>query len=161
MKSSLWETIISESPYNGVSIPYMVGKYYNNGRVPDLQTSDCIRIVLEDIVNTVQPDNEAAIFPCNSYAPFIPMIQFLRCNRSTDDLKQILTNNPRIKNSKGEIVIYLQEDWKELHSLEDLTRYFWNKYGEHIKQGHFSVRRTAVLQPDNTYHIWGDFADNE
>ena len=139
----------------------MVGKYYNNGRVPDLQTSDCIRIVLEDIVNTVQPDNEAAIFLCNSYTPFIPMIQFLRHNRSMNELKHILTNNPRIKNSKGEIAIYLQEDWEKVHSLEDLTRYFWNKYGEHIKQGHFSVRRTTVLQPDNTYHIWGDFADNE
>ena len=99
MDSPLWETVILKSPYNGVSIPYMVGKYYGNGRVQDLQTADCIRIVLEDIVNTVQPNNEAAIFLCNSYSPSIPMIQFLRNNRNEDELKEIVANNPHIKNS--------------------------------------------------------------
>ena len=161
MESPLWESVILKSPYNGVSIPYMVGKYYGNGRVQDLQTADCIRIVLEDIVNTVQPNNEAAIFLCNSYSPSIPMIQFLRNNRNEDELKEIVANNPHIKNSKGQIAIYLQADWAEKCSLEYLVQFFWNMYGEHIKQKHFSVQATTALQPDNTYHLWGNYTNKE
>ena len=126
MMKPLWETVILGSPYNGVSIPYMVGKYYNNKQVQeqDLQTSNSIRIVLEDIVNTVQPNNAAAIFLCASYSPFMPMIQFLRNNRSEDELDKIVANNPHIKNSKGQIAIYLQVDWAEKRSLEDLVQFF-------------------------------------
>ena len=163
MENPLWETVILESPYNGVSIPYMVGKYYYSKQVQaqDLQTPDSIRIVLEDIVNTVQPNNEAAVFLCNSYSPSIPMIQFLRNNRNEDELKKIVANNPHIKNSKGQIAIYLQVDWAKKNSLEDLVQFFWNMHGEHIKQKHFSVQKTTTLQPDNTYHLWGNFTEKE
>ncbi|WP_300255952.1 hypothetical protein [uncultured Alistipes sp.] len=161
METPLWETVILESPYAGVSIPYMVGKYYSNGRVQDLHTSNCIRIVLEDIVNTAQPNNEAAIFSCDLYVPHIPMIQLLRANRSVEDIEKITANNPHIKNNKGQIAIYLQADWAEKCSLDDLVQFFWNMYGEHIKQKHFSVQATTALQPDKTYHLWGNYTDKE
>ena len=89
------------------------------------------------------------------------MIQFLRNNRNEDELKEIVANNPHIKNSKGQIAIYLQVDWVRKNSLDDLVQFFWNMYGEHIKQKHFSVQATTALQPDKTYHLWGNYTDKE
>ena len=157
MEKPLWKEIIKGSEYDGVTIPYMVGQFYQRNVISndEIQTTNCIKIVLENIVRTANIGNEAAILLCDKYNPYIPMIQLLDgMERNSDDIITIKNSNPSIKNNNGDPVLYLQIDMTSFTSIESLAEYFWQKYKQQIKNHRFSVRKSSEIQEDGTYHIW-------
>lgn len=68
LKEPLWKKFIKESGFNGISIPYLVGKFYKAGIITDkdLLSSNCIKIILLNIVNSAVVGDEAAILLCNN-----------------------------------------------------------------------------------------------
>lgn len=160
MEKDLWKEIINESGYDGVSIPYMVGKFYEKGFITegDLQTSKCVNIVLSNITNFITIGNEPAILLCDQYTPYIPMIQMLKgMDRTEEEIQSIQINNPSIKNSQGDMVLYLQIDESPDITLEELAEKYWDMYSDIIKNKRFSVTSSSSLQSDGTYHIWSAF----
>lgn len=157
MKRSLWKEIIEESDFEGVSIPFMVGKFYSLGFITEeeLQTPESIRLVLANIIETASVGSEAAIFLCNKYTPYIPMIQTISSmDRSESDVITLKRNNPTICNIDGSPILYLHTGMEEYTTIEKLTQYFWQQYGKVIGLKKFSVKRSHTVQSDGTYHIW-------
>ncbi len=163
-KYPLWRYVIEnlkqKSPYNlGVSIPYMVGIYYKKGIIQNLETPECIRTIFQDMVDTIRPGAEVAIFLCNSYAPYIPMIQMLS-SRPVIEIEKIKTQKSYLSNQEGEPVIYLHLDYfPKPYNIDTLTNYFWEQYSTIIQRKTFSVKRSSTQQPDETFHEWGEIKE--
>lgn len=157
MERSLWKEIIEESDFDGVSIPFMVGKFYSLGFITEkeLQTPESIRLVLANIIETASVGSEAAVLLCNKYVPYIPMIQKLSSmDRNESDVRTLKENNPTICNIDGTPILYLHTGMEEYATIEKLTQYFWQQYEKVIRSKKFSVSRSHNVQPDGTYHIW-------
>lgn len=160
----LWRYVIEnlkqKTPYNlGVSVPYMVGVYYKKGLIQNLESSECIRTILQEMVDTIQPNEEAAIFLCDSYTPNVPMIQMLK-NRNLDDIKKIKTRKSYLTNQRGEPVIYLQLDYfPKPYDIDTLTAFFWRNYSAPIQRKTFSVKPSLTEQADGTHHEWGEIKE--
>lgn len=162
MRTQLWKEIIEESGFDGVSIPYMVGQFFKRGFISEdnLQTPDCIRIILSDITSGTIIGNEPAILLCNAYTPYIPMIQLLNSmNRTATEIQFIRKTNPSIKNNQGDAVLYLQLGELNNISIDRLVEKYWKKYGDIIKEHKFSVESASEIQADGTYHIWKRFEE--
>ena len=158
MRRHLWKDIIEESGYEGVSIPYMVGKFYQNGLIAkeDLQNANCIKIVLENIRNSDNVNDEAFIIPCDSYTPPVPMIHLLHNQQRTNkDITTIEKHHPNIKNTNGRPTIYLPLfGYNDILTIDDLSQRFWAMYEHQIICHKFSVSSSSEIQEDGTYHIW-------
>lgn len=160
----LWLKVISSLKNrkiidSGVSIPYMVGVYYLKSLIHDLESQDCIRTVLTNIINTVEHGNEVAIFSCDAYSPHIHIIQMLN-DRSSIEIEKVKKSNPYLSNPLGQPVIYLQMNGIiSPYNMDVLTEYLWNKYNKPIRQKNFSVVRTNSLQHDGTFNKWGEIKE--
>ena len=158
MDKLLWKRIIRDSGYHKVCIPYMVGKYYEQGIITNIDSSQCIKEVLNDIIESACVGREVAIFPCTSYTPNILMIQPLREGRSLDDINSIIENHAYCLNGQGEKVLFLPlNGYTGQQELETLSNKLWDEYGTPIKQKTFSVGHALTEQQDGTYNIWSKF----
>lgn len=158
MNKLLWKQIICDSGYHKVCIPYMVGKYYEKGIIISIDSSQCIKEVLNDIIDNACVGDEIVIFPCDSYEPNVLMIQPLREGRSINHIKSIITHHAYCLNKIGEKVLFLPlNGYSGQIELGTLCDDFWNLYGTPIRQKTFSVSHAQTEQPDGTYNIWSKF----
>ncbi|MBQ8423850.1 MAG: hypothetical protein IJY36_06285 [Coprobacter sp.] len=151
--SSPIKEIITESGFSGISIPYVVGKYYERGLISDLESSACIKNVLEDIVESISVGEEMAIFDCDSYNPWVEMLHYLSDNNADFFIGE---KYPCVENKKGEKVLFFQlqkYDGVKQYTIENLAEYYWKSYQNQIQQHRFSVRYLA----DEDINIWEEF----
>ena len=158
MDKLLWKQIIHDSGYHKVCIPYMVGQYYEKGIIASINSSQCIKDVLSDIIENASVGDEVAIFPCTSYRPNILMIQPLRVGRLANDINSIITHHAYCLNKRGEKVLFLPiGGYSGQQDIDTLCDDFWNLYGTPIREKTFSVSHARAEQPDGTYNIWSKF----
>lgn len=158
----LWKHVILRSKQMlgsryGVSIPYLVGVYYAKGKICNVETPACIKEVLQDIIDAVQPGDEVTIFPCDSYSPHIDIVQMLTGNRNEHEINMIRSKNPCLYNCNGLPVVYLPVGTS--HTIDTLTLYFWNKYQAPITNKKFSVFLAERQQSDGSFNCWSEIKE--
>ncbi len=140
----------------GFTIPFLVGAYYKRGflKETDLQTSYCIRFVLENVLKTVSEENPVKIFDCPNLNNE-PIFQYL--STEVEDLEAI----EHLKNYHPNInhLIYWHKKESDIFNLDSLVNYLWNKpstrgsvtYARLISSRYFSCHNG----------IWESFNDDE
>ena len=156
---NLWEQMLEkkhllEFDY-GFTIPFIVGAYYRRGflKDSDLQTSQCIRVIFANILETAQQGQPLVIFKCGSSKKLV--LQYITDGkRIPKEIESIIKKHHNIDH-----VIYLDFDvFQHPYTLDTLIAELWNRYHEPITNHTFSYEsrtwRTLNAKEQN-------FIDNE
>lgn len=156
---NLWEQMLEkkhllEFDY-GFTIPFIVGAYYRRGflKNSDLQTSQCIRVIFANILETAQQGQPLVIFKCGSSKKLV--LQYITDGkRMPKEIESIIKKHHNIDH-----VIYLDFDvFQHPYTLDTLIVELWNRYHEPITNHTFSYEsrtwRTLNAKEQN-------FIDNE
>ena len=140
----------------GFTIPFLIGAYYKRGFLKDeeLQTSQCIRFVLENILKTATEENPVKIFDCSDLENE-PVFQYLSTKiNDLGTIQHLKSYHPNIESK-----IYWDKKEADIFDFESLVSFLWNKqstrggatYAQLISNQHFSCHRG----------IWTSFNDDE
>lgn len=140
----------------GFTIPFIVGAYYSRGflKETDLQTSYCIRFVLENVLKTATEENPVKIFDCPDLNNE-PIFQYLSTKvESSQHISDLKKEHPNIDH-----LIYWHKKESEISDFDSLVDYLWNKkstrggekYAQLISEYRFSCHKGA----------WMTFNDDE
>ncbi len=123
---------------NGFTIPFIVGAYYRREflKEEDLQTSSCIKFLLEKVISTIKKGKEVLIFKCGNREKLV--LQYISDGKRTEkDIESIKEHSYNIGH-----IIYLDFDvFRQPYSFETLVTELWNRYNEPIINHMFSYRR--------------------
>ena len=108
----------------GFTIPFIVGAYHKRGFLTDedLQTSNCIRFVLETILKSASKENPVKIFDCPELENEL-ILQYLSTNvKDLEEIQHLKTYHPNVNN-----LIYWHKKESDISNLDSLVSYLWNK----------------------------------
>lgn len=153
---NLWKRMLEEKHLlkfdYGFTIPFLIGAYYKRGflKETDLQTSYCIRFVLENVLKTTVIENPVKIFDCPDLDNE-PIFQYLSVKiESPQYISDLKKEHPNIDH-----LIYWHKKESDIFDLDSLVSYLWNKssarggitYAQLIASQYFSCHKG----------IWGSF----
>jgi len=158
---TLWECVLCENTRkqlklnHGVTIPFMVGVYFEKGILveTDLQTKECIRRLCEWIITNKESDPKVLIFWCDSIKEYI--IQYITAGNRT---QKEIQNIQREGKSCIEQYIYLDDRLKGINNLDDLINKLWDLYSKPIINHTFSCQTPWIPIWGNK---WEKFSKNE
>ncbi|HBV81884.1 hypothetical protein [uncultured Alistipes sp.] len=141
---NLWKQMLDKKHLlgfnNGFTIPFIVGAYYRRGFLKDgdLQTSQCIRFVFTNILETVQRKQPLVIFKCGTKEKLV--LQYVTDGERTHEgIESIIKKHYNIDR-----VIYLDFDvFQHPYTLDTLIAELWNRYQEPITNHTFSYESRA------------------
>ncbi len=157
--SNLWKQMLEKKHLlnfnNGFTIPFIVGAYYRRGFLKDndLQTSQCIRFIFTNILETAQQGQLLVIFKCEFREKLV--LQYITDGgRTPNNIKSIKEQHYNIDH-----VIYLDFDvFQHPYTLDTLIAKLWNYYQKPITTHTFSYEsRTWRTLNDKEQN----FIDNE
>lgn len=140
----------------GFTIPFMVGAYYKRGFLTDenLQTSNCIRFVLETILKTVSEENPVKIFDCSELENEL-ILQYLSTNvENLEEIQHLKNYHPNINH-----LLYWHKKESGIFDLNSLVSYLWNK--ESTRGGEKYAQLIATQRFSCHNGVWTPFNEDE
>lgn len=146
---NLWKRMLEEKHLlkfdYGFTIPFLIGAYYKRGflKEEDLQTSACIRFLLEKVLESATSNNPIKLFECSELKNEL-VFQYLDANiKNYDDIQHLVTFHPNIEH-----IIYWHKKETSISDFNSLVNYLWTKkstrnsdeYSQLIENHCFSCR---------------------
>lgn len=143
--TALWKQILSKEflikikATNGVSIPFIVGTYYECGIISEemLNSNECIGYILTDIVSNLEKDNELALFRCGNRV----ILQYLKDGERTEkDIDSIKKGYSHMCNT---IYLDLYIFKNSSYTIYELSEILWSNPTNNKM---LSEIKTAIIQ---------------
>lgn len=143
--TALWKQILSKefltkiNATDGISIPFIVGTYYECGIISEemLNSKECIGFILTDIVSNLEKGNELALFRCGNRV----ILQYLNNGKRTQkDIDGIKKDYSHMCNT-----IYL-DLWifkNPSYTIDELSEILW---GNPINNRELSDIQAAITR---------------
>ena len=140
----------------GFTIPFLIGAYSKRGFLKDeeLQTSQCIRFVLENVLNTATEQNPVKIFDCPDLENE-PVFQYLSTKvEDLEAIQHLKSYHPNIESK-----IYWNRKESNISDFESLVSFLWNK--KSTRGGECYSRLINDMRFSCHYGCWNAFNDTE
>ena len=126
--TALWKQILSKEfltkikASDGISIPFIVGTYYECGIISEemLNSKECIGFILADIVSNIEKGNELALFRCGNRV----ILQYLKNGERTQkDIDSIKKGYSHMCNT---IYLDMYIFNNPSYTIDELSEILWN-----------------------------------
>lgn len=129
----LWYRIMKafreEGIYSNLTIPFFLGIYRMDKRISDLSSPQCIKDLLEEIINTFSEDEIPGIFKCEDIFEWVVSTQCPQVKYSS------------LTNASGRSIFINLELTNILEpTIDNVSRFFWEVYSDCLQNTHFSKR---------------------